>query len=122
MNAQNNFATNLLHARHYVTANGGTRAVLIYQTSSYVFKNSDHAVNLFNLSEPGFIYSRLKNPTCDILEKRLAVLEGGIGAVTTASDASAVSTALLTLLRAGDQIVASSSLYGGALKYWLIRF
>ncbi|HAV53815.1 MAG TPA: O-acetylhomoserine aminocarboxypropyltransferase, partial [Aequorivita sp.] len=116
MSTQNNFATNLLHAGHDVTANGGTRAVPIYQTSSYVFKNSDHAANLFNLSEPGFIYSRLNNPTCDILEKRLAALEDGIGAVTTASGASAISTTLLTLLRAGDHIVASSSLYGGTFN------
>lgn len=116
MSTQNNFATNLLHAGHDVTANGGTRAVPIYQTSSYVFKNSDHAANLFNLSEQGFIYSRLNNPTCDVLEKRLAALEGGIGAVTTASGASAISTTLLTLLRAGDHIVASSSLYGGTFN------
>lgn len=116
MSAQNNFATNLLHAGHDVVANAGTRAVPIYQTSSYVFKSSDHAANLFNLSEPGFIYSRLNNPTCDILEKRLAVLEGGIGAVTTASGASAISTTLLTLLRAGDHIVACSSLYGGTFN------
>ena len=116
MSTQNNFATNLLHAGHDVTANGGTRAVPIYQTTSFVFRNSDHAANLFNLSELGFIYSRLNNPTCDILEKRLAALEGGIGAVTTASGASAVSTALLTLLRAGDHIVASSSLYGGTFN------
>ena len=116
MSTQNNFATKLLHAGHDVAANGGTRAVPIYQTSSYVFKNSDHAANLFNLSAPGFIYSRLNNPTCDILEKRLAALEGGIGAVTTASGASAISTTLLTLLRAGDHIVASSSLYGGTFN------
>lgn len=116
MSTQNKFATNLLHAGHDVTANGGTRAVPIYQTTSYVFKNSDHAANLFNLSEAGYIYSRLNNPTCDVLEKRLAALEGGIGAVTTASGAAAVSTALLTLLRAGDHIVASSSLYGGTFN------
>ncbi|MCZ4319523.1 O-acetylhomoserine aminocarboxypropyltransferase/cysteine synthase [Aequorivita viscosa] len=116
MSTQNKFATNLLHAGHDVTANGGTRAVPIYQTSSYVFKNSDHAANLFNLSEAGYIYSRLNNPTCDILEQRLAALEGGIGAVTTASGASAISTTLLTLLRAGDHIVASSSLYGGTFN------
>lgn len=116
MSTQNNFATNLLHAGHDVTANGGTRAVPIYQTTSFVFRDSDHAANVFNLSEPGFIYSRLNNPTCDILEKRLSALEGGIGAVTTASGASAVSTTLLTLLRAGDHIIASSSLYGGTFN------
>ncbi len=116
MSTQNKFATNLLHAGHDVTANGGTRAVPIYQTTSYVFKNSDHAANLFNLSEAGYIYSRLNNPTCDVLEKRLAALEGGIGAVATASGAAAVSTALLTLLTTGDHIVASCSLYGGTFN------
>ena len=116
MSTKHNFATNLLHAGHDVTANGGTRAVPIYQTSSYVFRDTDHAANLFNLSDAGYIYSRLNNPTCDVLEKRLAALEGGIGAVTTASGVAAVSTALLTLLRAGDHIVASSSLYGGTFN------
>lgn len=116
MSTKHNFATNLMHAGHDVTANGGTRAVPIYQTSSYVFRDTDHAANLFNLSDAGYIYSRLNNPTCDVLEKRLAALEGGIGAVTTASGAAAVSTALLTLLRAGDHIVASSSLYGGTFN------
>ena len=107
------FATNALHAGHDVTKNAGTRAVPIYQTSSYVFNNSDHAANLFGLAEAGFIYTRLNNPTNDVLEQRLAALEGGIGAVVTASGASAISTALLTLLKAGDHIVASNSLYGG---------
>lgn len=107
------FATNALHAGHDVTKNSGTRAVPIYQTSSYVFNNADHAANLFGLAEAGFIYTRLNNPTNDVLEQRLAALEGGIGAVVTASGASAISTTLLTLLRAGDHIVASNSLYGG---------
>jgi O-acetylhomoserine (thiol)-lyase len=107
------FATNALHAGHDVTKNGGTRAVPIYQTTSYVFNNSDHAANLFGLAEAGYIYTRLNNPTNDILEQRLATLEGGIGAVVTASGASAISTALLVLLKSGDHIVASSSLYGG---------
>lgn len=107
------FATNALHAGHDVTKNGSTRAVPIYQTSSYVFNNSDHAANLFGLAEAGFIYTRLNNPTNDVLEQRLAALEGGIGAVVTASGASAISTTLLTLLRSGDHIVASNSLYGG---------
>jgi O-acetylhomoserine (thiol)-lyase len=107
------FATNALHAGHDVTKNGGTRAVPIYQTTSYVFNNSDHAANLFGLAEEGYIYTRLNNPTNDVLEKRLATLEGGIGAVVTASGASAISTALLVLLKSGDHIVASNSLYGG---------
>ncbi len=108
-----NLATKALHAGHNVTANGGTRAVPIYQTTSYVFNNSDHAANLFSLKELGFIYTRLNNPTNDILQQRLAALEGGVGAVVFASGTAAISTGLLTLLRAGDHIVASSSLYGG---------
>jgi O-acetylhomoserine (thiol)-lyase len=108
-----NFTTNALHAGHDTTKNAGTRAVPIYQTSSYVFNNSDHAANLFGLTEAGFIYTRLNNPTNDILEQRLAVLEGGIGAVVTASGTAAIATSLLVLLKAGDHIVASNSLYGG---------
>ena len=107
------FATNALHAGHDVTKNAGTRAVPIYQTTSYVFNNSQHAANLFSLSEAGFIYTRLNNPTNDILEQRLAKLEGGIGAVVTASGTAAIATTFLTLLKAGDHIVASNSLYGG---------
>lgn len=107
------FATNALHAGHDVSKNGGTRAVPIYQTTSYVFNNSDHAANLFGLAEAGFIYTRLNNPTNDILEQRLATLEGGIGAVVTASGTAAITTTLLVLLKAGDHIVASNSLYGG---------
>lgn len=113
MSTPQKFSTNALHAGHDVTANGGTRAVPIYQTTSYVFKDSDHAANLFSLAEPGFIYTRLNNPTNDVLEQRLAALEGGIAAVVTASGTAAISTTLLTLLKAGDHIVASSSLYGG---------
>lgn len=116
MSTTNNFATQLLHAGHDAAATSGTRAVPIYQTSSYVFRDSAHAANLFDLSEPGFIYSRLNNPTCEILEKRLGAIEGGIGAVTTASGASAIATTLLTLLRSGDHLVASSSLYGGTFN------
>ena len=106
-------ATNALHAGHDVIANGGTRAVPIYQTTSYVFNNSDHAANLFSLKELGFIYTRLNNPTNQILQERLAAVEGGIGAVVFSSGTAAISTGLLTLLKAGDHIVASSSLYGG---------
>lgn len=109
----NKFSTNALHAGYDTAKNAGTRAVPIYQTTSYVFNNSDHAANLFGLAEAGFIYTRLNNPTNDILEQRLAKLEGGIGAVVTASGTAAISTALLTLLKAGDHIVASNSLYGG---------
>lgn len=107
------FSTNALHAGHNVSQNGGARAIPIYQTTSYVFNDADHAANLFSLKELGFIYTRLNNPTNQILQERLAALEGGIGAVVFASGTSAISTGLLTLLRAGDHIVASSSLYGG---------
>lgn len=107
------FATNALHAGHDVTQNAGTRAVPIYQSTAYVFNDSDHAANLFALAETGNIYTRINNPTNDILEQRLAALEGGIAAVVTASGTSAIATTLLTLLKSGDHIVASSSLYGG---------
>ncbi|GGW39917.1 O-acetylhomoserine aminocarboxypropyltransferase/cysteine synthase family protein [Arenibacter certesii] len=107
------FATNALHAGHDTNLTAGTRAVPIYQNTAYVFDNTDNAAGRFNLSEPGFIYTRLNNPTNDILEKRLAALEGGIGSVVTASGTAAISTALLVLLKTGDHIVASSSLYGG---------
>lgn len=107
------FSTNALHAGHDVKANTGTRAVPIYQTSSYVFNDTEHAANLFSLAEPGFIYTRLNNPTNDILEQRLATLEGGVAAAVFASGASAIATTLLTLLKTGDHIVASNSLYGG---------
>lgn len=106
-------ATNALHAGHDVKANGGTRAVPIYQTTSYVFNDSDHAANLFSLKELGFIYTRLNNPTNQILQDRLAAVEGGVAAVVFASGTAAIATGLLTLLKAGDHIVASSSLYGG---------
>jgi len=87
--------------------------VPIYQSTAYVFNSSGHAANLFALAEPGNIYTRINNPTNDVLEQRLAALEGGIAAVVTASGTAAIATSLLTLLKAGDHIVASSSLYGG---------
>ncbi len=113
MSTQNRISTNALHAGHDISETAGTRAIPIYQTTSYVFNDSDHAADLFSLKEPGFIYTRLNNPTNDILEKRLAVLDGGIGAAVFASGTAAISTALLTLLKTGDHIVASNSLYGG---------
>ncbi len=109
-------ATNALHAGHDPKLTGGTRAVPIYQTSSYVFNDTDHAAKLFSLGELGFIYTRLNNPTNQILQDRLAAVEGGVGAVVFASGTAAISTGLLTLLRAGDHIVASSSLYGGTFN------
>ena len=110
------FSTNALHSGHDVTQTAGTRAVPIYQTSSYVFNNSEHAANLFSLKELGFIYTRLNNPTNQILQERLATLEGGTGAVVFASGSAAIATGLLTLLKSGDHIVASSSLYGGTFN------
>ena len=111
--SKNFFSTNVLHAGHDTSQNAGTRAVPIYQSTAYVFNDSDHAANLFSLAETGNIYTRINNPTNDILEQRLAVIEGGIAAVVTASGTSAIATTLLTLLRSGDHIVASNSLYGG---------
>ena len=108
-----NFKTKSLHTGHDVNNTQGTRAVAIYQSTAYVFNDSDQAANLFSLAEPGYIYTRLNNPTNDVLEQRLAALEGGIAAVSTASGTAAISTALMVLLKAGDHIVASSSLYGG---------
>jgi len=110
------FSTTALHAGHDTKETAGTRAVPIYQSTSYVFNDTQHAANLFSLAEPGFIYTRLNNPTNDILEKRLAALDGGIGAAVFASGTAAISSALLTLLKAGDHIVASSTLYGGTFN------
>ncbi len=110
------FSTNALHAGHDTNQTAGTRAVPIYQSTSYVFKDTDHAANLFSLKELGFIYTRLNNPTNQILQDRLAAIEGGVGAVVFSSGTAAISTGLMTLLRAGDHIVASSSLYGGTFN------
>ena len=118
-------ATKALHAGHDVKQTQGTRAVPIYQSTSYVFNDSDHAANLFSLSESGYIYTRLNNPTNDVLEQRLASVEGGVAAVATASGTSAIATTFMTLLKSGDHIVASNSLYGGTynmLKNTLPRF
>ena len=111
--SKNFFSTKALHAGYEPSQNAGTRAVPIYQSTAYVFNDSDHAANLFSLAETGNIYTRINNPTNDILEQRLAALEGGIASVVTASGTSAIATALLTLLKSGDHIVASNSLYGG---------
>jgi O-acetylhomoserine (thiol)-lyase len=109
----NQLATIALHAGHDASTSNGSQAVPIYQTTSYVFKDSDHAANLFSLAEPGFIYTRLNNPTNDVLEQRLAAMEGGVAAVATASGTAAIATTLMVILKTGDHIVASSSLYGG---------
>ncbi|MGH6974515.1 MAG: O-acetylhomoserine aminocarboxypropyltransferase [Stellaceae bacterium] len=119
------FATLSLHAGQKPDPQTGARAVPIYQTTSYVFEDSDQAAALFNLEEPGYIYSRINNPTVSVLEERLAALEGGVGAVCTASGQAALHLAIATLLGAGSHIVAASSLYGGSinlLKLTLPRF
>ena len=113
-------STKALHAGHDTNLTQGTRAVPLYQSTSYVFNDSDHAANLFALSEPGYIYTRLNNPTNDILEQRLAAMDGGIGAVATAGGTAAISTAILTLLKSGDHIVASNSLYGGTYNMFKV--
>ena len=119
------FATLALHAGQRPDPATGARAVPIYQTTSYVFRDSDHAAALFNLEEPGYIYSRIANPTVAVLEERLAALEGGVGAVCTASGQAALHLAIATLMGAGGHIVAAASLYGGSinlLKLTLPRF
>jgi O-acetylhomoserine (thiol)-lyase len=119
------FATLSLHAGQRPDPATGACAVPIYQTTSYVFQNSDHAASLFNLEEPGYIYSRIANPTVAVLEERLAALEGGVGAVCTASGQAALHLAIATLMGAGGHIVAAASLYGGSinlLKLTLPRF
>ncbi len=105
--------TKSLHAGQVPDPTTNSRAVPIYQTSSYVFNSSEHAANLFGLKEMGNIYTRLMNPTTDVLEKRLAELDGGVGALGLASGSSAITLAILNLAKAGDNIVATSYLYGG---------
>jgi O-acetylhomoserine (thiol)-lyase len=105
-----------LHAGQHPDPVTGARAVPIYQTTSYVFQNSDHAAALFNLERAGHIYTRISNPTTAVLEERIAALENGVGAVATASGQAAMHLAIATLLNAGDHIVASSSLYGGTIN------
>jgi O-acetylhomoserine (thiol)-lyase len=110
------FETLSLHAGQHPDPVTGARAVPIYQTTSYVFQDSEHAAALFNLERVGHIYTRISNPTIAVLEERLAALEGGVGAVCTASGMAAMHLAIATLLGAGDHIVASASLYGGTIN------
>ena len=105
-----------LHAGQQPDPTTGSRAVPIYQTSSYVFKSSEHAANLFALKEFGNIYTRLMNPTTDVFEKRVAALEGGTGALAVASGQTAITYALLAITRLGDEIVAGNNLYGGTYQ------
>jgi O-acetylhomoserine (thiol)-lyase len=114
-----------LHGGQEADPTTGSRAVPIYQTTSYQFKNSDHAANLFGLREFGNIYTRLMNPTTDVLEKRIALIDGGVGALATASGQAAISLALLNIAQAGDEIVSADNLYGGTynlLHYTFARF
>ena len=119
------FETLSLHAGQHPDPVTRARAVPIYQTTSYVFDDADHAAGLFNLERAGYIYTRISNPTTAVLEERLAALEDGVGAVCTASGMAAMHLAIATLLSAGDHIVASASLYGGTvnlLTHTLPRF
>ena len=102
-----------LHAGHTPDSATLSRAVPIYQTSSYVFRSSEHAARLFALEEPGNIYTRIMNPTTDVLEKRMAELDGGVGALAVASGQAAITFAVLNITRAGQNIVSTNSLYGG---------
>jgi O-acetylhomoserine (thiol)-lyase len=116
MSEQPNYrlATKALHAGQEPDPTTNSRAVPIYQTSSYVFNSSEHAANLFSLAEMGNIYTRIMNPTTDVLEKRLAELDGGVGALAVASGTAAINLAILNLAKAGDNIVSTQYLYGGS--------
>ena len=114
-----------LHAGGKPDPSTGARATPIYQTASYCFPDSDYAAALFNMERPGHVYSRLSNPTTAVLEERIAALEGGVGAIATASGQAALQLAIMTIMDAGAHIVASSALYGGShnlLAYTLPRF
>src|SRR5512137_1810039 len=113
MSEQFKFDTLALHAGQTPDCETLSRAVPIYQTSSYVFKSSEHAANLFGLKEFGNIYSRLMNPTSDVLEKRLAALDGGVGALAFSSGQAAITAAILTIVHAGQNFISATSLYGG---------
>ncbi len=119
------FDTLALHAGAAPDPTTGARAVPIHLTTSFVFESSDHAASLFNLERAGHVYSRISNPTNAVLEQRVAALEGGIGAITTASGQAALHLTIATLMGAGSHIVASTALYGGShnlLHYTLSRF
>src|SRR2546425_8428138 len=119
------FDTLALHAGAAPDPATGARAVPIHLTTSFVFENSEHAASLFNMERAGHVYSRISNPTVAVLEERVAALEGGVGAVATASGQAALHLAIATLMDAGSHIVASAALYGGShnlLAYTLKRF
>jgi len=114
------FNTLQVHAGQEVDPTTGSRAVPIYQTTSYVFNNAEHAANLFALAEPGNIYTRIMNPTNDVFEKRIAALEGGVGALAVASGSAAITYAILNIAGAGDEIVSASTLYGGTFNLFSV--
>jgi O-acetylhomoserine (thiol)-lyase len=119
------FDTLALHAGQSPDPATGSRAVPVYQTTSYVFRDTEHAASLFNMERAGHVYSRISNPTVAVLEERMAALEGGVGAIATASGQAAMHLAIATLMGAGSHVVASSALYGGShnlLAYTLKRF
>ncbi|HTX92143.1 MAG TPA: O-acetylhomoserine aminocarboxypropyltransferase/cysteine synthase [Anaerolineales bacterium] len=116
------FATRQLHAGYSPDPTTGSRAIPLYQTTSYQFKNTEHAANLFALKELGNIYTRIMNPTTDVLEQRLADLEGGVGALAASSGHAAQTLVVLTLCAAGDHIVSSSRLYGGTYNQFNYTF
>ena len=119
------FDTLALHAGQSPDPATGSRAVPVYQTTSYVFRDTEHAASLFNMERAGHVYSRISNPTVAVLEERIAALEGGVGAIGTASGQAALHLAVATLMGAGEHIVASGALYGGShnlLGYTLKRF
>ncbi len=116
------FETLQVHAGQEPDPATGSRAVPIYQTSSYVFRDVNHAADLFALKEPGNIYTRIMNPTTDVLEKRIAALEGGIGALAVASGSAAVTYAIMNIAQAGDEIVSAATLYGGTYNLFKLTF
>ena len=116
------FETLQLHAGQEVDPTTGSRAVPIHQTTSYVFKNSEHAANLFGLKEFGNIYTRIMNPTTDVFEKRIAALEGGVAALATASGQAAQFIAITNILGAGDNFISTSYLYGGTYNQFKVQF
>ena len=116
------FETLQLHAGQEPDPVTGSRAVPIHQTTSYVFKNADHAANLFGLREFGNIYTRLMNPTTDVFEKRIAALEGGVAALATSSGQAAQFLALYNILQAGDNFISSSFVYGGTYNQFKVAF
>jgi O-acetylhomoserine (thiol)-lyase len=117
-----NFDTIAIHGGHIPDCETHSRAVPIYQTASYAFEDSQHAADLFGLKKAGNIYTRIGNPTTDVLEKRIAMLDGGIGALATASGHSAILIACLNIAKPGDEIVASSALYGGTYNLFAYTF